>query len=359
MSSSAPEFEHLQQVSATIGADPLLVQGAGGNTSVKINGVMWIKASGTWLMNAVHQQIMVPVRLDALRQAMQAQAPEAERAQSFVVEESNPHQLRPSIETTLHALFPQKVVIHVHCVNTIALAIQQNAPRLLAPLLSAFNWRYVPYAKPGLDLSTSIAGELYNDQNQPADVVVLGNHGLVVAGHSVDAAQQRLTQVCRALQQPVLNTAAARTDKLTQLADGSNYELPRHTETHAVALHEHCASVARGGSLYPDHVIFLGPGSVFAAHGESAADVAARCAHHGHAPPVSILFPGNGVLMKQGAGDSAQAMARCLSDVCVRVAANAQVNYLTADQNHELIHWDAEKYRQTLNHAQGQSTGVT
>ena len=35
-----------------IGADPLLVQGAGGNVSWKKGSVLWIKASGTWLAHA-------------------------------------------------------------------------------------------------------------------------------------------------------------------------------------------------------------------------------------------------------------------------------------------------------------------
>ena len=55
------EFEALRQLSARIGADPLLVQGAGGNTSVKEGGVLWIKASGKWLSGAARGHMFVPV----------------------------------------------------------------------------------------------------------------------------------------------------------------------------------------------------------------------------------------------------------------------------------------------------------
>ena len=44
------DLAELRDFSARIGADPLLIQAAGGNTSVKADGVMWIKASGTWLV---------------------------------------------------------------------------------------------------------------------------------------------------------------------------------------------------------------------------------------------------------------------------------------------------------------------
>ena len=55
------ERENLSQLSARIGADPLLVQAAGGNTSIKQDGVMWIKASGTRLKEASSKNIFVPL----------------------------------------------------------------------------------------------------------------------------------------------------------------------------------------------------------------------------------------------------------------------------------------------------------
>ena len=42
---------------------------AGGNTSIKRDGVMWIKASGRQLADALDDDIMVPVVLEELRAA--------------------------------------------------------------------------------------------------------------------------------------------------------------------------------------------------------------------------------------------------------------------------------------------------
>ena len=53
-----------------IGKDPLLVQGAGGNVSWKDGDVLWVKASGTWLSDAIGKDIFVPVELAHLRQAI-------------------------------------------------------------------------------------------------------------------------------------------------------------------------------------------------------------------------------------------------------------------------------------------------
>ena len=83
--------------------------------------------------------------------------------------------------------------------------------------------------------------------------------------------------------------------------------------------------MASGGSLYPDHVIFLGQGSIVARPGE---DVPRRHRRGCGAAPVAILFPGRGVLMRGDASAGADAMQRCLADVTARVdvAATAELS---------------------------------
>ena len=74
MTSLAPphDLPALAAASARIGADPLLIQGPGGNTSIKDGGVMWIKASGTNLADALTRDVFVPCDLAAMRAAMTA-----------------------------------------------------------------------------------------------------------------------------------------------------------------------------------------------------------------------------------------------------------------------------------------------
>lgn len=349
MSRHTVEFQHLQELSAQAGADPTLVQAAGGNTSIKERGTLWIKASGTWLMNALTAEIMVPVALAPLLQALTDNNQEAERAESFVLTELNPGGLRPSIETTVHAALPQKVVVHVHCIETIAVALRTDAVAVLTARLENFNWRYVPYVRPGLPLSRSIVESLYDDKNQPADVIVLGNHGLVVAAETVAEVRSLLADVCAALTQLTRPPMKANYNALDAMMAGSDFELPLDSEAHQVALDETSLQIASGGSLYPDHVIFLGEGSVIAEPGETPDQVVERCLGVGQPEPVSIVFPGAGVLMRKGCSSGAHALARCLADVCNRVGDPGVVNYLTAAQNHELLNWDAEQYRQSLN----------
>ena len=70
--SNSLEFQNFCTLSSELGQNPLLVQAAGGNTSVKDSGLLWVKASGTWLSEATEKKTMVAVDLDKLNEAMAA-----------------------------------------------------------------------------------------------------------------------------------------------------------------------------------------------------------------------------------------------------------------------------------------------
>jgi len=338
------EFAALRAFSARIGGDPLLTQGAGGNTSIKADDTLRIKASGTWLAHAQQRDTFVPVRYRPLLDAVVAHTDEAEQAQLFTVAEQNPAGLRPSIETVVHAVLPQRVVVHVHCVDTIALAVRHDPLPVLSQLLNGLKWAFVPYLRPGLPLARGI---LQHARGRP-DVLVLGNHGLVVATETVAEAVTLLAEVKARLRQAARSAHAPDIDRLEALM-GADYRLPEFPEAHAVATDAASLDLVRKGSLYPDHVIFLGPGSVVAHPNETADAVVTRLGFR----PAAILFPGLGILMRKDVTVAADAMARCLAHVAARVPPGSSVRYLDAAENHELIHWEAEKYRQVLDTRQG------
>ena len=322
------ELEKLRALSARVGADPLLVQAAGGNTSLKDAGVMWIKASGTWLKDAATRDIFVPLDHAAILKALAANDPACESCTAFVRTDLNSTGLRPSIETTVHALMPQRVVVHVHCVNTIAWAIRADAEQRLAERLSGFDWAFIPYARPGLPLAGAIAARLRPGVN----VLVLGNHGLVVAAESVEEADALLTRTVAALASPVRAVAAPDRAALEKLCAGTSYRPATMDETHALATD--ALALKRGASqvFYPDHVVFLGVGVATGFEGD---------------PPL-IAVPGAGVLIRMDAKPAVEAMGRCLADVMRRISEDDPLVALTDDDIDRLVNWDAEKYRQTL-----------
>ncbi len=322
------ELNALRTLSARVGADPLLVQAAGGNTSLKQDGVMWIKASGTWLRDAEARDILVPVDHPALMTALDNNDPRCEACTDFVLAGLNATGLRPSIETTVHALMPQRAVVHVHCVNTIAHAICQDGEDRLQRVLRGFNWVWIPYARPGLPLAGAISARL----RPRIDVLVLGNHGLAVAADTVADAESLLKAVVDVVQRPVREMSAFDPGELTSLCAGTSYRPAADPETHALATDPLALLRGREAVFYPDHVVFLGVGVAT----ELSSD----------APLVAV--PGKGVLIRKDAKPAIEPMGRCLADVMRRIGAEDELIALTARDIDQLVNWDAEKYRQTL-----------
>jgi rhamnose utilization protein RhaD (predicted bifunctional aldolase and dehydrogenase) len=322
------EFQSLRALSAKLGADPLLVQAAGGNTSIKQDGIMWIKASGTWLMDALKKDIFVPLDLRALTKALTENSPDCENCLPFVRQQMNSLGLRPSIETSVHGRMPQRVVLHVHCVNTIAWAIREDAKEQLAQRLDSFKWSFIPYARPGLQLSHAIAENLRPHSN----VMVLQNHGLAVAEETIDDAEVLLRSVVEKLQAPLRDCASPDVEALQAICANTDYVLAAHPNSHVPALDPLALKLGCTRVYYPDHVVFLG--TSIPADIKNNAAVAA--------------IPGKGVLIRKDAKPSIEPMLRCLGDVFLRSSTQARLKALTTIENDQLLNWDAEKYRQTL-----------
>ncbi|MBV9906625.1 MAG: class II aldolase [Hyphomicrobiales bacterium] len=337
------EFHALRELSAALGADPSRTQGAGGNTSIKRDGVMWIKASGTWLADAVAQDIMTPVRLEPLRKAIAGGDPRAAAATDFVDTTLNARGLRPSIETSVHAIMPWPVVVHIHCVNTIALAVRRDGESLVRERLrpnADAALAFVPYRKPGLPLAQAMAERLTKDTN----VFVLANHGLVVASETVAEAADRIARVCEALSVPARAAPQADIETLASIVEGTDYRLPHDPAVHAIALDQKSLAIARRGSLYPDHVVFLGPGLM-----EGSVDGGRlRPPPEGRRPPLMMALPALGVVLHRSTSKNAEAMARCLADVAARIPEDAPIRVLTGAEEQELMNWEAEAYRQSV-----------
>jgi rhamnose utilization protein RhaD (predicted bifunctional aldolase and dehydrogenase) len=338
------ELAELRRISARVGADRFLVQAAGGNTSLKAGGVMWIKASGTWLMEAERRDIFVPVALDPLLKALKRDDPACEACVDFLRRDLNASGLRPSIETTVHAIMPQRVVVHVHCVETIAWAVQADAEARLAEKLKGFRYAFVPYRRPGLPLSRAIAERLKSD----TDVLILGNHGLVVAAETVADAEALLRRAVAALKRPVREPVTGDVEKLIAISRGTQFEPVSEGFMHSLAADAVSLAHARKGSLYPDHVVFLGAGVAILEDGETPDDAIAQIADEGRPPPRLVLVPEAGALLPRGNNPSLLAMTGCLADVAARLAPDDPVTPITRDDELALVNWDAEKYRQTL-----------
>lgn len=343
-------FKGFLGLSSAIGNNILKTQGAGGNTSIKSDGIMWVKASGTWLSKADAEDIMVPVVVEPLVGALREGDPRAEKSTDFVVSDLNSSGLRPSIETSFHAALKSPVVAHYHCVNAIALAVLQDRDAILAARMKAVSdlkWLTIPYKRPG----TPLAREIEKAASSKPDILILFNHGIIVCGDTIEEVSNRIQRVTNALAGDARKTAAADIDALAAIAKGSGYHPAHDRESHAVALSNANLEIALGGSLYPDHVIFLGTEIGVLPPEQSAADLEAALHREGREAPKMLIVPGKGILLSSTLTAGGEVMARCLAEVVGRIPEGQPVAYLSKDDEYELTHWEAEQYRQALDRA--------
>jgi len=336
-------LDALADLSARIGASRDLVQGAGGNTSLKAGGALWVKASGTWLAWARDRPIFTGLDLDGILRRLEAG--EEDPVMPARLDPAAP--LRPSIETTLHALLPHRVVLHVHSVSAIALAVRPDGEAAAAPRLAGLRWAWVPYARPGLPLTRAVQGAVRGVTAGAPDILLLGSHGLVVGGASEDEAAARLEEVERRLAAPARAAPPADAARLASLAatSGGRYRPAAIDAAHGAATDPVSAALAGRGALYPDHTVFLGPSPVPVLPPERAGDWLAGAPAEG---PALVLVRGVGALTRADLTAGAEEMAACLGLVLARLDPDAPLAVLTPAEEAELLDWDAEKYRQAL-----------
>ncbi len=243
------DIASLRDLSARVGRDPLLVQASNGNTSIKLEGILWIKASGKWLAHAAQEEMFVPVELAAVRKAIQNGT---EISPLYVPNDK----LRPSIETAMHAILQHRVVIHVHSINTIAWAIRLDGAAQLNERLDGLHWRWIPYAASGIRLAQEIEKAVASAPE--TDVLILANHGLVVCGPDCYSTEKLLRDVEQRLAITSRPFPKPDTTVLTRIARASRWQFPDVDSLHALATDDVSLRILKGGVLYPCQAIFLG-----------------------------------------------------------------------------------------------------
>ncbi len=311
------------EFSAELGSDFTLVQGAGGNTSIKIDDQLFVKSSGTKLMEAAHSNIFTCV-------------PAATDPYSPI--EHKKGTLKPSIETNLHLLMPQKIVAHIHAVSVIAIAVLSEAEMYFEKALNGLSWGFIGYQKPGLPLAEEIGNLIKARSGKAPDILVLGNHGLVVGGETIAETRKLIETVVKRLSHITRQMTAAETSaRPSQVVPG--FVPVAQKDAHIAANDETSFALAAKGSLYPDHVVFLKRGAL----GLSPNNAVPQ-----DRETDLILIKGVGAYVPEDAPLSAHEMAGALGLIASLIPENEAVRYLSRQEEDELLDWDAEKFRQSL-----------
>lgn len=185
-------LKKLTAISNKYGSDAEFVLAGGGNTSYKNENTLYIKGSGTALATIKPEEF---VRMDRAKLAgmLNTDYPsnEKEREAAVLSDMMNARcegeTRRPSVETLLHDLFPQRYVLHVHPAAVNGLTCSVNGKTLAAEFFPNSVW--VESTKPGYILACAcrkVMDEYANDKGHYPSVLILGNHGIFFAAETTE-----------------------------------------------------------------------------------------------------------------------------------------------------------------------------
>jgi len=314
---SQGELRRLRELSARIGNDPLLAQASTGNSSIKLDDVLWIKASGKWMADAIREDIMIPLDLVDVREHVKQKVDPADRYYGA------------SIETAMHAVLPHRVALHVHCVNTIAWAVRQDAPVQLQRQMQGLPWQWIPYTPSGLPLAQAIEKALSAFPH--TDVLILGNHGLVLGGDDCSAVEDILFEVQRRL--AISPRKACPTDfaVLAEIADGSSWDLPDDNEVHSLATDPISREVLSGGLLYPYQSIVSPSDTPTLFHSVPCPGPKNQWMSRYCSRPF-LIIDGCGVVFSRSMSNAQRAMMSGLARVVQRISSSVPIRYLADEE---------------------------
>ena len=371
-------------ISKRVGSDPALVQGAGGNTSVKTadGAFMYIKASGAAVKEvSAHRgwrRLKLAPLLSLLDDDSVASQPEGQRQALIVArllaccEDHLDVSVRPSVEAHLHALLG-RYVVHLHPVAVCAYVCAKEGEKVLSRLCeeSGLLPLWVPYTSPGYALAKQVRRlvAVYSRRHgRPPEMLFLANHGVLFSAKtraSVLALVRKVTAICEQGLKPLRapRVLHPKPDRVRALQLAIRKAVFDHSGRHVVVKHSldpkieaflalpQAQALAALPPLTPEELVYLGEQLVWLGRGQTAEQIAkqlSRSRATNQSPPVCFLADGVGLFLASPNERFAGVVKEVvLATLMVRAAAFqfGGARPLTKRQRAFIASWEGESYR--------------
>ncbi len=281
----------LKAHSVRVGSNPDLVQASGGNTSWKSDKTVWVKGSGKRLKDAVSEDIFSSINYAALT------PDDVLTCEDFSNQILN--DIPPSIEANFHILLRNNFVTHLHSLGSIAIGVATRSYEYKNLNLEV---RFVPYARPGVELVNAI----YRTEGFADSILILQNHGVIVCGPESFDIENKIEKLERDIHEYF--------ETIPQ-----NDSFPCWIE------------ILTSGILTPDEAVFLGAKPFVKSEEPFPTSVAINSSGE-------LLFP-------NGFSNDRIDLAKFYMRVAKLIERKTQVDYLPENEVHELLGWDKEQIR--------------
>ncbi len=261
--------------SRLLGQDEDLVLHGGGNTSVKIDDVLYVKGSG-WDLATIEEPGFSPVDLAALQEMAtrehlsDSQMVKEQRA--ALHDQSAPN---PSIEAILHAIIPFEFVDHTHADAVVTLTNTPDGKKLIKDVYGE-NVLIIDYVMPGFILAKHIYNVTKHMDWDSIEGIVLMNHGIFTFDDDAKTSYDKMIELVskaeaylesntkrlpacspKSLPAEFLNTLGEKVSALRQCDITVN--VIEDDACCQLASQENAGHIVHQGELTPEHVIRIKP----------------------------------------------------------------------------------------------------
>lgn len=358
------ELAGLVEMSNRYGRDPRYVLAGGGNTSYKNEDILYVKGSGTSLAS-VSAQDFVSMDRSALSAMLEKEYPDtddereaAALADLMAARLPENGQKRPSVETLLHNLFPHTYVLHVHPAIVNGLTCSQGGEELAREVLpDDFLW--IPAYRPGYALAALCAGELDAQRRatgREPNMVLLQNHGIFLAGDTVEEINALMDRTIGALEKSLARTPQETGEEQADgMREAVQAALPGAAVTQIVSgadIAEFLSSRERFASLAqpftPDHIVYCKAEFLYVDDLDNIAqDVAAYREAFGY-PPRVLCLRGVGAVCSgsdQKSAETSMALFLDAAKIAVFSESFGGPLHMPEDLVDFIKNWEMEAYR--------------
>ena len=376
----------LIKISNVTGKDATLVQGGGGNTSVKTEDgkYMYIKASGTALKDMSQNKGWRRMRLEPVLSIIADKALaklEPEKREPEVVDrlllacdDKVKGGARPSVEAHLHAIL-DKCVIHLHPLVVAAYVNAKNGKAVIGKLFKKekFPPIWVPYTDPGFMLAKKIARLVGNYQKQfgkkPA-VMILEKHGLFVTAKTADAALRLVRKVIKLCSSKLtkpksrkikpaaendITAAKSAIRKAVHVATGQNLPVSYFPNINSIAAfmaRKDAAKLLATPALNPDELVYANGSAMWLKNCDvkTITRKLTSLVKKGQKPAAAFIIKGLGLFVAADKKTAPVIAEITSTSVLIRIYAQKFGGILALNKRQQdfINNWEAEAFRKKL-----------
>lgn len=356
----------LGRVSREYGENSDYVLAGGGNTSCKVDGLMYVKASGTQLAT-IEEDGFTGIDLEKLNLIWKVEYPEDKdiREEAVLSDLMNsrvdPEGRRPSVETLLHGLFPYTFVIHTHPALINGLTCSEEG-ECKAKEIFGDSVVWIPVIDPGYILALEVKKAVEKHREKTGlfpRIVLLQNHGVFVAADSVGEVRKLYDELFQSLLEQVGKKQEDRfvvSDKATlkkaaddlKAINSSCFCILAESEDLKPFLSSFDDFSPLAASITPDHIVYSGYRPLWIESPDDLKEEVVSFEKKEGFFPRIIVLKGEGVIACHDSLSRTETALKLFGDnlkIALYTKVFGGIHFMPKENVDFIRNWEVEKYR--------------